>query len=56
MRNLDKIMSDVLNLDIDTLSDDFLTNADNLKLMEKAAEGDTDAIESLRAAAAKDIV
>ena len=56
MKNLDKIMSNVLNLDIDTLSDDFLTSADNLELMGKAAEGDTDAIESLRAAAAKDIV
>ena len=56
MKNLDKIMSDVLNLDTDTLSDDFLTSADNLELMKKAAEGNTDAIESLRAAAAKDII
>lgn len=56
MKKLDSIMSDVLNLDVGTLSNDFLTSAENLDLMKKAAEGDTDAIESLRAAAAKDIV
>lgn len=56
MKKLDSIMSDVLNLDVGTLSNDFLTSAENLDLMKKAAKGDTDAIESLRAAAAKDIV
>lgn len=40
----------------DDLSEDFLTNARNMRLMEQAARGDMAAIDKLRAAAAKDIL
>lgn len=40
----------------DDLSEDFLTNKENLKLMERAAKGDAEAINDLRKAAAKDII
>ena len=45
-------MSDVLNIEPGTLSQEFLTSTENLALMKKAAEGDVSAIESLRSAAA----
>lgn len=37
------------------LSEDFLTNADTMNLMARAAEGDAEAIDELRKAASKDI-
>ncbi|MBQ6628098.1 MAG: hypothetical protein IJH65_04700 [Methanobrevibacter sp.] len=37
------------------LSESFLTNADNMKLMARAADGDAEAIDELRKAASKDI-
>lgn len=51
---LQKNMRQLLGVDTD-LSESFLTNADNMKLMEKAAEGDADAIDTLRKEAAKEI-
>lgn len=51
---LQKNMRQLLGIDTD-LSESFLTNADNMKLMEKAAEGDADAIDTLRKEAAKEI-
>ena len=56
MNDLQDIMGDVLNIDASSLSDGFFESAENLDLMSKAAEGDTDAIEALRIAAATDIV
>ena len=56
MNDLQDIMGDVLNIDASSLSDGFFESAENLDLMAKAAEGDTDAIEALRTAAATDII
>lgn len=53
---LDDIMSDILNIDTGVLSDGFYQNADALDAMERAANGDVDAIDDLRAIAAQDIV
>lgn len=49
-------LEDILNIDDDSLSSGFLESAENLDLMKRAAEGDVDAVEELRAAAATDIV
>lgn len=49
MGNLRKAMSDIIGVDISQISDDFLTNADAMKLMEKAAEGDMEALDALSA-------
>ena len=51
---LEKNTEDLLNLDYDTLSADFVL--DNLDDIRDAADGDTDAIERLRSAAAQQIV
>lgn len=53
---LDDIMSDILNIDTGVLSDGFYQNADALDAMERAANGDVDAIDDLRAIAAQDII
>ena len=53
---LDDIMSDILNIDTGVLSDGFYQNADALDAMERAANGDVDAIDDLRAMAAQDII
>jgi hypothetical protein len=37
-------MADILNIDISDLSNSFFESAENLKLMQQAAEGDLDAI------------
>ena len=53
---LDEIMSDILNIDVGVLSNDFYNNADALDAMARAAEGDTSAIDDLRKIASEDIV
>ena len=49
-------MADLLDIDASTLSDDFLTNTENLNLMAEAAKGNAEAIEQLRVAAGQDII
>lgn len=46
----------ILDLDADKLSDSFYQSAENLELIEKAAQGDAEAIEELQQAAAQDLV
>lgn len=53
---LDEAYSDMLDLDMGSLSQDFLTNADNLELMKEAANGSEEAYEQLQEAAGKDIL
>ena len=47
---------DMLDIDADVLSDDFVTNADNLKLMQDAANGSEEAYDSLMLAMQNDII
>ena len=54
MNEMKDIMGDVLNIDPDMMSTDFIV--DNLDLIQKAAEGDTDAIQQLRVEASNDIL
>ena len=54
--NLRTAMSDILDVDEEFLSTEFLTNPDNLDLMKQAAEGSATAIDKLAKAAAKDIL
>jgi hypothetical protein len=56
MSKLRQGVSDLLGLDMDKLSQEFMTNADNIELMRKAAEGDAAAVEELRKHAAADII
>ena len=49
-------MGDLLDLPYDSLSDDFVTNAENMDLMRRAAEGDEEAYNELAEAAGKDIL
>ena len=56
INEMDKAYSDLLDLDYDTLSDDFLTNSENLKLLQEAANGSEEAYQSLQEAAGKDIL
>lgn len=53
--NLRKSVSKLLG-PIDNLSDEWLTNKDNMALFKKASQGNTKAIEALRKSAAKGIV
>lgn len=46
----------MLDIDGDSLSTDFLTNAENLRLMQEAAKGSEEAYNQLAEAAAKDIL
>lgn len=46
----------VLNIDSGVLSEDFITNADNLRLMQEAANGSDEALNQLRANAGKEII
>ena len=46
----------MLDLDPGALSDDFLENAENMKLMQQAAEGNTEAYEELQKRAGEDIL
>ena len=56
LKGISDAMNDVLGLDDVELSNDFLTNTTNLDLMAQAANGSTEAVEKLRAAAAQDII
>lgn len=47
--------ADMLDIDIGSLSDDFVMNADNLELMKKAAEGSEEAYNQLQEIARQDI-
>jgi hypothetical protein len=53
---MDKAFSDMLDLDYDSLSKDFLKNADNLELMKEAADGSEEAYNKLRDAAEDDLL
>ena len=53
---MDKAYSDMLDLDYDSLSNDFLTNAENLELMRQAAEGSEEAYNELAARAEDDLL
>ena len=53
---LDEIMSDILNIDVGVLSNDFYENEDAINAMTRAAEGDASAIDDLRQLASQDIV
>ena len=53
---LDEAMSDILNIDVGTLSNEFYKNADAIDAMGRAAEGDMSAIDDLRAIASEDII
>ena len=53
---LDQDMSDILNIDPGTLSEEFLTSADALDTMQRAAKGDMSAIDDLRSMATEDII
>jgi sialic acid synthase SpsE len=48
--------ADMLDIDMDVLSDSFLRNAKNLELMTKAANGSEEAYRQLQAVAAQDIL
>lgn len=56
LQEMDRAYSDMLDLDYGTLSDSFLTNADNLELMKEAANGSSEAYEKLQLAAQQDIL
>lgn len=49
-------MSNILDIDMGTLSNDFYENADAMAAMEAAAKGDMSAIDDLRVLAAQDII
>lgn len=53
---LDEILSDILNIDVGSLSDDFYKNEDAIDAMARAADGDADAIDDLRKIASEDII
>ena len=56
IKQLDKAYSDMLDLDYGSLSKDFLSNAENLELMKKAAEGSEEAYDELAQKAGEDIL
>jgi phage baseplate assembly protein W len=56
LKDIRQDMADILDLNLSTLSDDFLTNEHNLELMKEAAKGNVQAIEELRIKAAQEIV
>lgn len=53
---LDEILSDILNIDVGALSDDFYKNEDAIDAMARAADEDADAIDDLRKIASEDII
>ena len=53
---VDGAISDILNIDVGTLSNDFYENADAVAAMEKAAKGDMAALDDLRNLATQDII
>lgn len=56
VEQVDEAMSDILNIDVGTLSNDFYNNADAIAAMEQAAQGDMAALDELRDLATKDII
>lgn len=56
MDGLRDAYADLLDLDGSTLSNDFLTNTENLDLMRAAIDGDTDAYDELMSRAGQDII
>lgn len=56
LATVDEAMSDILNIDIGTLSNDFYQNTEAIAAMEAAANGDKDAIDELRKIASQDII
>ena len=60
MQDTRKAMSDLLNISEDFISSDFINNLANttegMELMQRAAEGDGDAIDALRQQALEDII
>ena len=56
VEELDEAYSDMLDLDMGSLSQDFLANADNLELLKEAANGSEEAYEQLQEAAGRDIL
>ena len=48
--------ADMLDIDVGSLSNDFIMNANNLELMKQAANGSEEAYKQLQAAAAEDIL
>ena len=56
VEQVDEAMSDILNIDVGTLSNDFYENADAIAAMEQAAQGDMAALDELRDLATKDII
>lgn len=56
IKEMDKAFSDMLDIDYKSLSKDFITNAKNLELMKKAAEGSTKAYDELRDRAEDDLI
>jgi hypothetical protein len=56
MDDLENSYNDLLNLDGDVLSKDFITNTENLELMTKAANGSVEAYDELAKRASEDII
>ena len=56
MDDLQNSYEDMLDLDGDVLSDDFITNTENLELMTKAANGSEEAYNELAKRASEDII
>ena len=56
LTNTQEALSDLLDIEPEFLSDGFITTAENMELISKAAEGNEEAIDSLRQNALKDIV
>ena len=55
VKELDSAYSNMLDIDMGSLSDQFLRNTDYLELMQQAADGNVDAYNRLQLAAAQDI-
>jgi hypothetical protein len=49
-------MSDILGVDVDQISDDFVKNAEAMDLMKRAAEGDMEALDALGPLFAKEYI
>lgn len=56
VEQVDEAMSDILNIDVGTLSNGFYGNPDAIAAMEQAAQGDMAALDELRDLATKDII
>ena len=56
IRSLQGDLEDIVGVDTSQLSENFLTNADTLDLLQEAAYGSADAVDQLRISAAQDII